>query len=245
MRNSQSTSTLRLRPSPSLLTSSRDDWTSAWPSKAVTPWRRSSYPGIAGSKAPRNSPPWPALRSEATELTSSHTSSAESARRLAARAANSSVRRVNSGPVAGIDLNVTLGEIAGPEARGALALTADGHPDFALRRFQPLLELRFGEGRGQAAPAHRHILHVNVGLGGVEGHTGIARGRKNTAPIGIGPGNGRLDQRRIGDGARDLCCTLVGWGAGNHDGDQLPGAFSISCDGLGQRFHHASDRFLD
>src|SRR5712671_1308114 len=78
-------------------------------------------------------------------------------------------RRAISGAVAGINTNVTFGEIAGPEARAAFALAADLEMDRALRLIEPLLEARLGKFRRQTAAAHGHALHHDIDFRRIEG----------------------------------------------------------------------------
>src|SRR5579871_81234 len=240
----QSTSTLRFSSSPEFSSSSIEDCTSAWASNAVTARRRSPYPGIAGSKDARNSSTCPALKSEAIVLSRSHTSSAESARNEAAAIPNSSMRLVSSGPVARIDSNIALGQVAGPEARTALSGPTDVDADLALFPSQLLLKFLFGEGRGQATPADRHILHIDVGFCRVERHTRIPCRAENSPPIRIRACDRRLHQRRIGDRPRNFRSAIVRFRARYHDGDQFRGSFAIARDCLREGFHHLRDRLL-
>src|SRR5436305_10799571 len=72
-------------------------------------------------------------------------------------------RREMSRPVAGIDPNIVFRQIARPEARRALAFSADGKPDFAIARIQFGLQFGLGEGRGEAAATDQNALHMDIG----------------------------------------------------------------------------------
>ena len=51
--------------------------------------------------------------------------------------------------------------------------------------------------------AHAHAIKVDIRAVGIELDTGVARRRQNAAPIGIGAGQRRLDQRRERDRTRN------------------------------------------
>src|SRR5262249_14017430 len=148
------------------------------------------------------------------------------------------VRRAISGAVAGIDTNVTFGEIAGPEARASRALAADLELDRALRLIELLLEARLGKLRRQSAAAHGRPLHDDIDLPRIESHARIPRGRENAPPVGIAARDRRLDQWRVGNASGDSRRRVFGSRAGYVNSDQLPRAFSVSCDLPRQRFHH-------
>src|SRR5260370_7764384 len=108
-----------------------------------------------------NSDTLPALSEPAASATRSSTSRAGSeARQQAASGSIHSTRRVISRPVAGVDPYVPFRKVAGPEARFALSLPSNGHPDFAVRRVQLRLQFLLGKWRGQPALAHPPTLHV-------------------------------------------------------------------------------------
>src|SRR5262245_42387398 len=64
-------------------------------------------------------------------------------------------------PVARVDADVPFGEVASPEARRALALAADVEANFAVRRIQLALQVRFRERRRETAPTHRRALQMH------------------------------------------------------------------------------------
>src|SRR2546422_11397231 len=88
------------------------------------------------------------------------------------------VRRAISSAVAGIDTNVTFGEIAGPEARTAFAFATDLEMDRALRLIEPLLEAHFGEFRRQTTVAHGHALHHDIDRRRIKNNVCISGSRK-------------------------------------------------------------------
>src|ERR1017187_1379002 len=113
---------------------------------------------------------FPSLSAEAAAPRRSQTSRPASARSRMAKGSASSVRRIISSPIAGVDFNIAFGQIAGPEAGGPFALAPDSDADFAIGRAQFGLQLGLRKRRGQPAAAHQHALHVHVGLRRVERH---------------------------------------------------------------------------
>src|ERR1035437_2946533 len=112
---------------------------------------------MAGSNAFRKPAALPALSEAAASATRSSTSRAGSAaRQQTANGSSNTTRRVISGPVAGVDPDVPLGKVAGPEARFAFSPPSNGQPDFAIRGVQLRLQVLFGERRRQPPLAHRH-----------------------------------------------------------------------------------------
>src|SRR5579883_1486381 len=170
------------------------------------------------------------LSAEAMTVSRFQTSAASSAWSAETTPARRRARRVISGPVAGVDPDVAFGEVAGPEAGRAFAFAADGEANLAFGGIQLLLQIRFRKRRGEAAAAHRDALHHDVGFGGIEGHARIAGGGKNAAPIGVGAGDGGLDQRGIGDGSGQASGGLSAGCARDVDGHEFPGAFAIARD---------------
>src|ERR1035438_7207733 len=129
-----------------------------------------------------------------------------------------SCQAVMSGPVAGVDPYVAFGQVAGPESRFAFSLASNRQPDFTIRGIELGLQFLLGEWRREAAPAHGHSLHVDIGFRRIEDDARIAGGRKDTAPVRIGARDRRLHQRRIGDGARHTRRPVTVRGPGDHDG---------------------------
>src|SRR5664279_640771 len=116
---------------------------------------------MAGSNAFRNPATLPALSEPAASATRSITSCAGSAARQETASGSSNIaRRVifiryGSGPVAGVDPDVSFGKVAGPEARLALSLPSHVQTNLAVRGVQPGLQFLLGERRGQPTLAHR------------------------------------------------------------------------------------------
>src|SRR5471030_137268 len=120
---------------------------------------------MAGSKASRNAAGLRSLKAAATCVNRSQTSCAGSAPRQAAKGKNSSSNRVRvmvSSPVAGVDADVALGQVAGPESRRALAFRANGHPDFAFRGVQFRLQLGLRKRRREGDAAIQQIGRAHV-----------------------------------------------------------------------------------
>src|SRR5258708_23063961 len=122
--------------------------------------------------ARRNGSGSASLRAAAISPNRSTKSARVSARADAAIAA-SSVRRsiMTLGAVAGVDLDVAFGQVAGPEAGGAFALAANNQADLALRRFELPLQLGLGEWGGEAGAADRRRLQVDINFAGIERDT--------------------------------------------------------------------------
>src|ERR1700722_3009898 len=146
---------------------------------------------MSWSTESRNTIGLSALSSAAILVNRSKTCCFASAPRRAHEIASRKVRRHISSPVTGVDADVSLGEVAGPEARRASAFAAHGQADLALRGVQLLLQLVLGKARGEAATAHRHTLQVDIDAARIEGHAGIARRGKDAAPVGIRARHGR------------------------------------------------------
>src|SRR4030081_3568135 len=158
------------------------------------------------SKAPMKAAAFTSVRPAAMEVKTSITSSCVSA---SAAPTSTKRRRADLRPIAGIDLNVLFREVARPEAGGALAAAIEHNLDGAVRRIEFALELLLGEIGRDAVLADQRVLEENVQFRGVERHSGVARGANDAAPIGVGTGDGGLDQRRIRDGAGDALSRVV------------------------------------
>src|SRR5712691_2829910 len=129
--------------------------------------RSAAYPGVARSNFPRNARESPSASASAAERKNFNTSAGGSASATEAAIRNRA-RRI-SGPVAGVDADVILGEVAGPEARMTSAASPELEQDRAFRLVQLPGELLFGKVGGQPAAAHRQTLHVNVDTLRIEG----------------------------------------------------------------------------
>src|SRR5262249_30192726 len=108
-----------------------------------------------------------------------------------------------SAPVAAIDVDVAMRQIAGPY-RGAAAAEAeiDGdvnipprhvlrHRRFIIARHRPALG-----GNGDPADADGELVALRLFAGFPDGHD-------DATPIGVARGNRRLHQRRVADGKPD------------------------------------------
>src|SRR5580658_10817226 len=104
--------------------------------------------------------------------------------------------------VRSIDAHVLRGKVAGPVARG-------GGPGVQMQdNWNVLGEQAVAGGalieiERTAAPQNRDARHLDVDSRGIELDPGAAGGGENAAPVGIAAGEGRLDERRSGDGFRD------------------------------------------
>src|SRR5262249_33269799 len=122
------------------------------------------------------------------------------ARPLSSEAANSRVaamqtkraRGIILRPVAAVNADIALGEVARPEARPTFALSADSEANFAIGGFKFLFQLRLVIVRGEAAFAHRNSLQVNVCFRRVERYARVACGGEDAAPVGVAAGDRRF-----------------------------------------------------
>src|SRR5690242_19336521 len=130
---------------------------------------------MARSNAAINSCAFPAVSDAANPAITAAESRAGSAAKQTATEASSKARRVISRPIARVDADVALREVAGPEARLAFAFSPNVDANLAVRRVELLLEVGLGKRRGNTALADRDALHVDIGLRGIERDTGIAR----------------------------------------------------------------------
>src|SRR5580658_242363 len=144
-----------------------------------------------------------------------------------------------------IDVDVILGQIAGPEGCRSFAFTSNPEDDRDIGVVETNLHIGFVERSSKAVTADLHILQGDIDLGGIEVHAGITGGRENTAPVGIGTGDGGLYEQRIGDGPGDASGRRVTERAVHFDGDQFARAFAIAYDLAGERLESFSERFLE
>src|ERR1700687_762741 len=100
-------------------------------------------------------------------------------------------------PVARVDVDVFLGEIAGPDARGSAdVMQIDDNRNVFL--LQAAMRDAFVERKGyRIGLALRRAVHFystepDFGVVGIERHAGAARGGKDAPPVWIGAGKRRL-----------------------------------------------------
>ena len=134
-----------------------------------------------------------------------------------------------------IDVDVVLGQVARPEGRDPLpfpAMRKTIETSVSSRR-----SFISASSNGAARPLRQTFTSCRViSTGdGIEVHAGIARGRKNAAPVGIGTGDGGLYQRRIGDRPGDGCGRGVAERAVHFDGNQFARAFAVAHDLASER----------
>ncbi len=144
-------------------------------------------------------------------------------------------------PIAGVDVDVFLGEIASPHARFSFAgVEVDDDGDVFLEHF--LVCHDFIEGMLAPSAANLDACQPDIHALEIELHSGPARSGKDAPPIGIGAGKGGFHQRRIGDGARDLVGGPVRGGAAHFNFDYALRAFAIRDDCECERFAHRVKR---
>src|SRR5436190_1984360 len=157
-----------------------------------------------GSTARRNTAGLPSLSADAMAPNTSINSCRVSARAKVDANSKSERRSMGSRTIAGVDPDVAIGQVAGPETRGAFSFSAKSEPDFAFLRLELLLQRRFGERGSQSSPADRRALKIDIGLGRIKRHAGVSCRAEDASPVGVGAGHGSLDQGRVGHGPRDL-----------------------------------------
>src|SRR5215469_15612671 len=81
-----------------------------------------------------------------------------------AKETSSSVLRT----IAGVDLNVFFSQVASPEARAARTSPMQDEADQAFGFIQFLLQLGLRKIRGEATPAHRNVLQIDIYLRRIE-----------------------------------------------------------------------------
>src|SRR5881296_3226852 len=104
-------------------------------------------------------------------------------------------------PVRSVDVNVIVGEVAGPKDCRGLALV----------KIEPqgeLFAVELGPSGGiveagvESSAAQEQLVDADVHLRGIEARARIARGANYPSPIGVRAGDSRLDQRRVGNSPR-------------------------------------------
>src|SRR5580704_17666366 len=89
------------------------------------------------------------------------------------------------GAIAGVDVNVLGGEIAGPDARAAVAGTERDNDGHVLREHFSMRGA-FVEGIFAALAEDFYACERNIRALEIEGDTGAAGGCQDAAPVGIG-----------------------------------------------------------
>src|SRR5712691_11527201 len=147
---------------------------------------------------------------------------------ISATAATRTIGRAASASIATIDIDIAVGQIAGPHRRPAASDT-DVDNDADIAAFHMLGD------RTLVIPGHRAALlrdldaadrdrqAVAVGL-----LAGLADRHDDAAPIRIARGERGLDQRRIADREADAPRRPVALGAGHLDGYKFFGPFAVA-----------------
>src|SRR5690242_21526135 len=137
------------------------------------------------------------------------------------------------GPIGGVDRDVVVRKIAGPDAGGGFALV-----EVDANCYMLLVEFTAGgglvEGGVQTSAAQEEIIDQDIDPGRVEAGSGVAGGAEDASPVGIAPRQGGFDERRIGDGARHAVGIGGGLGAADFDRDQFGRALAILGDHAGK-----------
>ena len=94
---------------------------------------------------------------------------------------------MDSGAIAGVDVDVAFGQVAGPEAGGAFAFASNREADLALLGIEFLLQRGLGERRGQASAADGRFLQVDIDLGRIERDAGVSAAERMRPQLGSAP----------------------------------------------------------
>src|SRR3989344_2933948 len=151
--------------------------------------------------------------------------------------------RSGSAAVVGVDADVVVREVAGPDGGGGLA-AAQVHADGDFRLFHDALTVFLAVGGVAAAPRdHVHVVEVHLDEVLVEVvDAGVAHGGQDAAEGGVGGEERGLDQGRVGDGVGGQGAFGFGAAALDGDADELGGAFAVAHDGLGQLLRDLDER---
>src|SRR6185437_13951352 len=139
-----------------------------------------------------------------------------------------------SGGVVGIDGDVLVGKVAGPETVGAAAkskIDVDGELGLA----EVAVRGGFVEGSGtSAALADEEFAETDGDARWIDLGARVASGGDQPAPVGVVAGPGGLDQGRVRDSPCDAEGVGIGGGATDVELDQMGCAFCIGDDLLCQ-----------
>src|SRR5437899_11276244 len=97
-----------------------------------------------------------------------------------------------------VDVDVTVAEVAGPDAgRSRATGQVESHLEVALAK------RRFGAGararHGRSATEYRHAADVERNPVGIEAHAGVSGSAEDAAPVQLFPVEGCLHERRVRD----------------------------------------------
>src|SRR6266446_7270206 len=143
-----------------------------------------------------------------------------------------------SAPIAAIDVDIAVGQIAGPHGRPP-------PPDAEIDLDVEIAPGHVAGDRRLVIAGHRPALladpraadrdHQAVAIGFL---TGLADRHDDAAPIGVTGGERGLDQRRVADGEADAASGPRRGGAGDLDGDEFLGALAVADDLLREVDEH-------
>src|SRR6185312_10568143 len=176
----------------------------------------------AGASAPS-----PASASATMAGISFKVSGRRTRRSVARRGWSSTGLAEDSAPVVGIDLDVAMGEVAGPH-RGLAPSDADIDRNHDLAPFH-------------VARDRRLVIALDALALVADGDAADG----DAHPIGIRAGECRLDQRRIGDREADAARGARRRGTGHLDGDEFLRPLAVAHNLLCQIGEHLVERLLE
>ena len=120
-----------------------------------------------------------------------------------------------------------MGQITGPDSC-TTSPQSQIHSDLNFTSLQVLIHDRLGIAGNTLSPvSDQHATHRDTQKLLVNLCLGLSNCHDDAAPVSIFPGNGRLNQRRLGNGEANFAGSSIRGGALNIDGDELARAFPI------------------
>src|SRR5271170_4359911 len=141
---------------------------------------------------------------------------------------------LSSSGIVGVNGDVFLGEVAGPEtARARADAEIDAQVILALGEMQ-VGGVLIHQRRAAAGAAYLVIAEPYVDLAGIDLYSGVADGGENAAPVGIVACPGGFDQWRVGDRSCDLERIGVAGRAFDAELDDVSHALAVGNDLFGE-----------
>src|SRR5260370_41940578 len=161
--------------------------------------------------------------------------------RTPALSLDTALRPFGSAPVAAIDVDIAVGQIAGPHGRPP-------PPDAEIDLDVEIAPGHVASDRRLVIAGHRPALladpraadrdHQAVAIGFL---AGLADCHDDAAPIGVTGGEPGLDPRRVAEGEAGAATGPRRGGAGDLDGDEFLGALAVAHDLLREVDEHGID----
>src|SRR6516164_4395939 len=161
---------------------------------------------------------------------------------ISATAATSTTGGEASAAVAGIDVDIAVGQIAGPHRRLAAAdADIDGDLDFATAHMGSDRRLVIAWYRTTISE-DRQIADRDSQAIGIDLFAGLPHRHDDAAPIGVAGRKCGLDQWRVADRQADTACRPERCRTGHFNRHEFLRALAIACDLLGEIDCHRLER---